>query len=239
VSIPPPREAERAGAVIAHLASGRSAAIVTDAGTPAVSDPGSRLVSEARAAGFRVVPIPGANAVATALAGAGLGGGGFLFLGFLPPQGMQRRRAIEEIATSPRTVVMFEAPHRLERTLMDLRHACGDERRGVIARELTKLHEEFVCGPLRDLVAALPERVRGEITLLVEGVQPGTGARSYAAPPRAESLASVVDELLRGGMSAARAAREASRRLGCDRRDAYRAALAARTQTPPKEPDRQ
>lgn len=225
MSMPAPREAERLAAVITHLASGRSAAVVTDAGTPIVSDPGSRLVTAARAAGFRVIPIPGASAVATALSGAGLGGAGFLFVGFLPQHGGARRRVLDEISRSPRTVVLFEAPHRLARTLEHLRAACGNERRAVIGRELTKVHEEILAGPLHDLGARLPERVRGEITVVLEGAAPGPAAPSADAPPD-ESLVGVVEELLRSGMSAARASREAARRLGCARREAYRAAMA-------------
>lgn len=234
LSIPAPREAERVATVIAHLAAGRSAAIVTDAGTPIVSDPGSRLVSAARAAGYRVVPIPGPSAVATALAGAGLGGAGFLFLGFLPSHGVRRRQALVEIARSPRTVVIFEAPHRLARTLEDLRAACGDLRHAVIARELTKMHEEIVGGPLHELIARLPDDVRGEITLLLEGGVPVCATPSGHAPQR-ESLAGVVEELLGSGMSVAKASREAARRLGCDRRQAYRAAIAAQSKEAPDE----
>lgn len=240
LSIPAPREAERISTVMAHLGAGRAVALVTDAGTPIVSDPGARLVSAARAAGFRVVPIPGASAVAAALAAAGLGGAGFLFLGFIPTHGGSRRQALEEIARSPRTVVLFEAPHRLARTLRDLCTTCGGQRLAVIARELTKVHEEIVGGPLEDLAARLPDAIRGEVTLLVEGATQGAGAPpSLAARPPDESLEAVVEQLMRGGMSAPQASREAARRLGCDRRAAYRVAISLQAKSPPDGPEDQ
>ncbi|MBK7972509.1 MAG: 16S rRNA (cytidine(1402)-2'-O)-methyltransferase [Deltaproteobacteria bacterium] len=238
LSMPAPREAERIATVVDHLAAGRDAAVVTDAGTPVVSDPGSRIVRAARDAGFRVVPIPGASAVATALAGAGLGGAGFLFLGFLPPHGAQRRNALTEVARSPRTVVLFEAPHRLGRTLADLQSACGGGRHAVIARELTKIHEEIQAGPLQHLIDHLPERIRGEITLLLEGAEPGARAPTQDTALVVDSLAGIIEELLSRGMSPSQAAKEAARRLGCDRRDAYRAAVAAQSRHAPDESDR-
>jgi 16S rRNA (cytidine1402-2'-O)-methyltransferase len=226
LSVPAPREAERVATVLGHLARGESAALVTDAGTPVVSDPGARLVRAARDAGFEVVPIPGASAVATALAGGGLSGSSFLFLGFLPVNRVERRRLIDEVARSPRTIVLFEAPHRLARTLRELAAACGPDRRGVIARELTKLHEEITSATLGRLLASLPEQVRGEVTLLVEAGDPDRVTSIPSATTSTPSLEAVVERLMRDGSSASRAAREAARQLGRDRREAYRIALS-------------
>ncbi|MGH7592736.1 MAG: 16S rRNA (cytidine(1402)-2'-O)-methyltransferase, partial [Gemmatimonadales bacterium] len=138
----------RAHALLGLLAEGRDVALVTDAGTPAISDPGAEIVAAARALGIRVTPIPGPSAVATALSAAGLGGDRYLFLGFVPRKGEPRRRLLERAAGERWTVVFFEAPGRLGELLDDLMALCGDERQVVVARELTKMHEEIRSGTL-------------------------------------------------------------------------------------------
>ncbi len=175
-------EAKRADAVIARLKGGDSLALISDAGTPLVSDPGGRLVRAAIEAGIDVVPVPGASAVLSALVGSGLGDGPFTYVGFLPRTGGDRTRAIEALATLPHPVVVYEAPGRVHDTLAALSAVCGDERPAVVARELTKKFEEFKRGTL-GMLAAYYEKSppKGEVVLVVEGAPP-------AAPPDEEEL---------------------------------------------------
>src|SRR5262249_23633161 len=152
--------------VVQILQEGRDVALVTDAGTPAISDPGAQLVSLARAAGATIVPIPGPSAVATALSASGLPGDQYLFLGFLPRQGEGRRLLWQRAAAEPYSVVFFEAANRLGELLSDLIERCGGEREAVVGRELTKIHEEFRADTLAELLAyyeAVPPR--GEVTM--------------------------------------------------------------------------
>jgi 16S rRNA (cytidine1402-2'-O)-methyltransferase len=169
VSLPAFAEKARAGAILERLARGEEAALVTDAGTPAVSDPGEFLVAEALEAGVRVVPVPGASAVLAALSASGLPTSRFHFLGFLPRKGPERRAMLDEVAGLRATLVMYESSNRVADTLADLATGLGD-RRAVVARELTKLHEEFVRGRLAELAARYAaEAPRGEVALVVEG----------------------------------------------------------------------
>jgi 16S rRNA (cytidine1402-2'-O)-methyltransferase len=169
VSLPAFAEKARTGAILERLEAGEEAALVTDAGMPAVSDPGEFLVAAALEAGHRVVPIPGANAVLAALSASGLPTSRFHFLGFLPRKGPERRAMLDEVAGLRASLVLFESPHRVGDTLGDLAEALGD-RRAAVARELTKLHEEFVRGRLSELVARYAgEAPRGEVVLVVEG----------------------------------------------------------------------
>jgi len=163
-------ERRAAEQVIAWLSQGKRVALVTDAGTPAVSDPGAILVDRVRAAGFPVVPIPGASALTTALSASGIAADGVLFAGFLPAKGKERREKLAALAASPWAVVLYESPHRIEATLADLFVAFG-ERDVVIARELTKRFESIVRVPLSGAVAWLREnsdRSRGEFVLVVQ-----------------------------------------------------------------------
>lgn len=158
--------------IIVRLNAGESVALVTDAGTPAVSDPGARLVARVRAAGFRVVPLPGACAAVTALSAAGLDAPHFLFYGFLPARAAQRARALRELAGLPFTLVFHEAPHRILASVAALAQVLGGERTLVIARELTKVFETIHVCPLAEGVAWLeadPDRQRGEFVLIVSG----------------------------------------------------------------------
>lgn len=162
----------RDAAVLAALDAGRNVALVSDAGTPLISDPGYRLVRAARAAGFRVSPVPGPCAAIAALSAAGLPSDRFVFEGFLPARAGERRRRLAELAAEPRTLILYEAPHRILDCLADLVAAFGADRELVLARELTKTFETFICGPAAAVsaqVAADPDQRRGELVLLVAG----------------------------------------------------------------------
>jgi 16S rRNA (cytidine1402-2'-O)-methyltransferase len=164
---------ERAGAerVIAWIREGKVVAFASDAGTPAVSDPGARLVAAVRAAGLLVVPVPGASALTTALSASGIEADGVVFAGFLPARGAERRVRLAQLAAGPWAIALFEAPHRLAQTLGDL-HAALGERDVVIARELTKKFETIARVPLAEARAwaeADDDRRRGELVLVVEG----------------------------------------------------------------------
>src|SRR5436305_13648677 len=172
------------------LGSGKDVALVTDAGTPAVSDPGAVLVAAARARDVPVVTIPGPTAVAAALAVSGLSADRYVFLGFLPRKGSERRRLLETVAKSEWTVVLFESPQRVTELLQDLTAACGAERRGAVARELTKVFEETRAGTLVELAgyyAGAP--VRGEVTVLLAGTgKPARDQRPRDPEERARPL---------------------------------------------------
>src|SRR4029079_16563112 len=151
-SVPACAEKERIVGIVARLEAGEDGALVTDAGSPGISDPGEALVAEAVALGIRVVPVPGPSAVIAALSASGLPSGRFHFLGFLPRSGADRTAVLDEVAGLRATLVLYEAARRLGETLADLEMALG-ARRAVVARELTKLHEEFVRGSLGELAA--------------------------------------------------------------------------------------
>jgi 16S rRNA (cytidine1402-2'-O)-methyltransferase len=188
-------EHARAKELIESIKAGRAVALVSDAGTPGVSDPGASLVHEAIAAGVPVFPIPGANAAVSALVASGLSADEFHFFGFLPEKSGARRTRLEKLATqsgtreSPQTLIFYEAPHRILDTLADLEIVFGSALRVVVARELSKVHEEFLRGTVGEVrqVLAGRDRIRGEITLLVEA--PGRGDASAGAPASAQSAA--------------------------------------------------
>lgn len=182
-------EEAMAGRLVARLAAGESLALVSDAGTPLVSDPGYRLVRAARAAGIRVSPLPGPCAAIAALSVAGLASDRFAFEGFLPAKGNARRDRLQRLASEPRTLVFYESSHRVEAALADLAEAFGEDRPAVLARELTKVFETVLdgsLGMLRDRVAADPDQRRGEFVLVVQGAadaatgQLAEGRRLYA-----------------------------------------------------------
>ena len=200
------------------LRQGRDVALVSDAGTPLISDPGAELVAAVRAAGFAVVPIPGPSAVTTALSGAGLGGDRYLFLGFLPRKGAERRRLLDRAAREPWPVVMFEAPTRLTTLLEDLVALAGPGRPAAVARELTKIHEEIRTDTLEALRAyyAVAEP-RGEITVIL-GAAPDE-PEERADPDEAADLAR---RLLAAGKSRKDAAADVAVQMGWPRNDAYR-----------------
>ena len=161
-------EAQRTGEVLELLASGSSVALVSDAGTPLISDPGERLVSAVIGAGHGVVPVPGPSAVLSALVASGLPTAPFLFLGFLPRRRKEREELLAGLRSRSETLILFESPRRLAGTLGQLREALGD-RPACVARELTKLHEEVARGPLQELAERFSEGTRGEVTLVVGG----------------------------------------------------------------------
>jgi 16S rRNA (cytidine1402-2'-O)-methyltransferase len=163
-------EARRTPELLAALQQGRSVALVSDAGMPTLSDPGQRLIQAALAAQVRVEIVPGPSAITAALAGSGLPAQPFLFYGFLPYKSAQRRKALASLAALPYSLVFFESPFRLVKSLHDLRDVLGD-RRAVVARELTKKFEEFLRGTVSTVLKSLENRtVKGEITVIVEGV---------------------------------------------------------------------
>lgn len=163
-------EVVRTAEIIDRLVDGQRVALVSDAGMPTVSDPGRRIVDAVAAAGHRVDVVPGPVAAATALALSGFDGARFVFEGFLPRKGQARAERLVAIAAESRTVVFYEAPHRIRRTLSDLVDVCGGERLIAVARELTKLHEEVLRGPVQEMVDHFAEREpRGEFALVVSG----------------------------------------------------------------------
>ena len=165
-------EGDAAGPLVARMLAGESLALVSDAGTPLVSDPGFRLVRAAREAGITVSPVPGASALIAALSVAGLPSDRFIFEGFLPAKSKARRERLVELASEPRTLIFYESSHRIEEALDDAVAAFGAERRAVIARELTKLFETVLDGSLAELVQRVradPNQRKGEFVLLVQG----------------------------------------------------------------------
>jgi len=189
-------EASHAAPVVAHLAAGRTVALVTDAGTPGISDPGARLVAAVREAGFPVVPIPGPSAVATALSASGLPADRYLFLGFLDRKGADRRADLARALRESWPVVLYEAPNRLVALLEALAELGGGERTAVVARELTKVHEEFRSGTIAELIAWYGEHEpKGEVTVILAGA-PTAGPAVDLNGLRAEAA-----RLLAGGMS--------------------------------------
>jgi 16S rRNA (cytidine1402-2'-O)-methyltransferase len=211
-------EERRLEGLLEILHEGRDVALVSDAGTPVVSDPGTDLVAAARASGITVVPIPGPSAVATALSAAGLKGDRYLFLGFVPRKGGERTRLLVRAAAEEWTVVFFEAPTRLTDLLEDLARVAGGGRRAVVARELTKLHEELRAGTLDELAGYYTEHPpRGEITLVVEG----TGAPEEP-PDRTAEAVEQATLLLAEGLTRREVVRRLSETLGLPRNDAYR-----------------
>jgi 16S rRNA (cytidine1402-2'-O)-methyltransferase len=207
----------RLAAILAVLAAGGSVALVTDAGTPTVSDPGAELVRRARQSGFPVEAIAGPSAVAAALSVSGLPADRYLFLGFVPRRGRERRELLAAAARSPWTVVLFEAPPRLPALLADLALEAGAERPAAVARELTKLHQEVRVGTLDALAGYYgSHEVRGEITLVLEGAGPA------AAPPPPLDPTTRARQLLESGLSRKDAARRVAQELGVPRNEAYR-----------------
>lgn len=216
-------EARRTAEVVGRLAGGETMALVSDAGTPLLSDPGARLVTAAIQAGVAVVPVPGASALLAALVAAGLDATRFTFYGFLARKGAERREALAELATLRHTAVLYEAPGRVGDTLADLAVACGAERPAAVARELTKQYEETRRGTLGALAAYYADAPpRGEVVLVVGGA---------AAPAPAAADDDAVREAARAlradGLGARETARVLAERFGLARNDAYRAARDA------------
>jgi len=191
--------------ILRILSEGRDVALITDAGTPAISDPGVVLVAAARERGIPIVTIPGPTAVAASLSVSGISGDRYVFLGFLPRKGSDRRRFLMTVAASEWTVVLFEAPNRVTQLLADLAEACGPERQAVVSRELTKVFEETRAGTLQELSEHYAEApVRGEVTVVVAGTEkprveeppPDPSARAKALLAEGMSRKDVADRLV-------------------------------------------
>jgi 16S rRNA (cytidine1402-2'-O)-methyltransferase len=215
-------EASSGARLLDDIEAGKAVALISDAGTPLVSDPGGRIAADARARGIRVVPIPGASAVLAALSIAGLASERFLFEGFLPAKQTQRRSRLASLGSLDVTLLFYEAPHRLSETLADMASVYGPDRLAAVCRELTKTFEECVQAPLGDLSARYPEdaNVRGEIVIVV------------APPTESATTSADVDSLLRSlvaEMPASKAAAEASRLTGEPKGDLYKRILAMKS----------
>ncbi len=222
VSLHEHNERQRVEELLARLERGETIALVSDAGTPLVSDPGYALISAALAAGYTVQAIPGPSAVLAALSIAGLPTDRFCFEGFLPTREAARRERCRELAHEPRTLVFFEAPHRIVETLQALAAACGPQRRAAVARELSKAYETVYRGTLAELLemaARDPNFARGEITLVLEG-QPAT----HSAPD--DAFVRRALELLRDELPTSRAAAVVAQLTGRRKSDVYAMALA-------------
>lgn len=221
VSVHEHNEAQAAQGIVKLLASGNAVALVTDAGTPGLSDPGARVVAAARERGFDVVPVPGPSSLTAALSVSSMAGQRFMFAGFLPARAGERAKALDALAGATETLIFFEAPHRIEETLADMAEAFGGQRRVVIARELTKLFEDIHACTLaeaRDWIGAKPERVRGEFVLVLSGAQ--------ARPPDVlDAEAERALQVLLAELPVKQAARLAAAISGARKSDLYRRAL--------------
>jgi 16S rRNA (cytidine1402-2'-O)-methyltransferase len=225
-------EMTRAPELVLDLEQGAKIALVTDAGTPLVSDPGFRLVALCVRHKIPVVPVPGPSAVLAALSASGIPAAEFVFAGFLPSRTGERRRALERLLLEERTIVLYEAPHRIADTLADALEILGD-RPACVAREVTKLHEEFLRGSLSQLAGQAREKPpRGEITLILG---PPEAQPSAALHPAVETLALRVEELMRqANLDRKEALKLAARERGLSRRAAYDQMVASREE---REPD--
>jgi 16S rRNA (cytidine1402-2'-O)-methyltransferase len=221
-------ERERALELGAMLQTGASVAVVSDAGTPGISDPGFRLVNHAIEKGARVVPVPGASALVSALISSGLPTDEFFFGGFLPARSTQRRARLSQVRALNSTLVFYESPHRIAQALLDAREILG-EREAVVARELTKLHEEIARGRLSDLAARFVsgDAARGEMVLVIDR----TIIRGETTEESSDAdIAARVAALESEGLESRAALKKAARELGLSRPEAYRRLVAAREQ---------
>ena len=215
-------EENRIPELLQMLRDGKNIALVGDAGTPLVSDPGYKIVSACRNEGIAVIPIPGASAAIAALAASGLPSDSFFFAGFLPARSASRQRRLEELADISSTLIFFEAPHRLVESLRDMALVLGS-RRAALAREITKIHEEFLYGTLEEILNTLNDRpeILGEITLIIERAQgKGKGVDTPAFPVSIHEH--LAEEMKKSGLSRNEALKSVARARGISRGDAYR-----------------
>lgn len=219
-------EMTRAPELIVRMEEGARVALVSDAGTPVISDPGHRLVSLCLRHQIAVVPIPGPSAIVAALAACGLPSEEFTFLGFLPARQGERRRRLQRSASEPRSLVLYEAPHRLLATLRDALEILGN-RQGAIARELTKIHEEFLRGRIADLIAAVEKKEpRGEITLVIAPPEQMALPDQEAISMQSRTLAERVAEIAAAQKVDRKAAlKQAAKEFGLAKREAYKRLL--------------
>lgn len=211
---------QRIPELLSQLSQGKAIALVTDAGMPLISDPGYELVKACVEQGIPVVPIPGANAAITALSAAGLATDKFVFEGFLPAKGKERRSHLETLNSETRTIIFYESPHRLRETLQDLGKTLGEEREIVLARELTKMHEEFWRGTIKNAIAHYTNREpQGEFTLVVAGA-------TLEKPQLSEAVIKAeLQNLLKQGLSRSEASRQLAQQTSLPRRQIYQLAL--------------
>lgn len=207
--------------LLEKLQQGKSIALVSDAGMPGISDPGYELVKACSDEGIPVIPIPGASAVVTALSASGLPTDRFAFEGFLPAKGQERRDRLESFRTETRTLVLYEAPHRVRQTLADLQEIVGSDRPVVLARELTKMHEEFWRGTVGEAIAHYTQQdPQGEFTLVLAGA-------TLSEPNLSESaLIAELQALLEQGLSRSQASRQLAQQTNLSRRQVYQLALS-------------
>ncbi|HEY9297113.1 MAG TPA: 16S rRNA (cytidine(1402)-2'-O)-methyltransferase [Phormidium sp.] len=211
---------QRIPELLSQLSEGKAIALVTDAGMPLISDPGYELVKACVEQGISVVPIPGANAAITALSAAGLATDKFVFEGFLPAKSKERRSHLETLQSETRTLIFYESPHRLRETLQDLGTILGETRQIVMARELTKMHEEFLRGTITDAIAHYTKREpQGEFTLVVAGAILEKPQLSEAA------IKAELQNLLMQGLSRSEASRQLAQQTSLPRRQIYQMAL--------------
>ncbi|GAB4285682.1 MAG: 16S rRNA (cytidine(1402)-2'-O)-methyltransferase [Oscillatoriaceae cyanobacterium] len=222
---------QRGAELVAKLLQGENIALVTDAGTPGIADPGTAIVQSCIEAGITVVPIPGPSAAIAALSVAGLPTERFVFEGFLPSKGKARRERLQAIATETRTIILYEAPHRLVQTLEDLGENLDNQRHLVIARELTKLYEEFWRGSIGQAIShyQLDIKPQGEFTLIV------AGNTQTHEPLSEEALKSELENLLKQGMSRSQATQHLAQAAALPRRQIYQLALTIPDPEPPSE----
>ncbi len=207
--------------ILEHLSNGKAIALVTDAGMPGISDPGYELVIACIEANIPVVPIPGVSAVTTAISASGLPTDRFVFEGFLPVKGQERQSRLEFLASEVRTIVIYESPHRLQQTIQDLAKVLGLERKIVLARELTKLYEEFWRGSLEEAITQLKNKEpQGEYTLVIAGT-------SVALPYlSAEEIEAELKKIMQAGISRSQASRQLAKITSHSRRELYQIALS-------------
>jgi 16S rRNA (cytidine1402-2'-O)-methyltransferase len=212
-------ERSRTADLVQRIAAGERVALVTDAGTPGISDPGHRLVAACAEAGLRIEVVPGPSAAVAALVLSGLPSARFAFEGFLPRTATARRRRLRDIVREERTLVVFESPHRIAESIEDMLAILGD-RRAAVVRELTKMHEEVLRGTLSQLLEAVREGVRGEVTLVIEGVAESGELRAEPADV-AERLRAMIDD----GVAKKDAIAAVASELGVPKKDVYQIAL--------------
>lgn len=216
-------ESARTDKVLEKLKSGRTLALVSDAGTPVISDPGERLIATLVQSDIRISPVPGPCALITALCGAGLSGGTFTFLGFPPTKAGPLSRHLETHAKSPHTLVFYVGPHHLKKFLDQAATCFGRERRVVVGRELTKKFEEFIRGELGEVVERL-QTVRGEVVVLIEG-------QLEREAPSEEQIVMELELLLAQGLKPTAAAKSVAKSLGCTREEVYKIGLRLKAGT--------
>jgi 16S rRNA (cytidine1402-2'-O)-methyltransferase len=217
-------ERTKAQPLVERLVRGESIALLSDAGTPAISDPGYRLVVEAVRAGVRIIPLPGPSAVAAVLSASGLPTDRFVFEGFLPAKKQERRAKLQALRNETRTVILYEAPHRVKESLVDMQLILGD-REIVIGREVSKVHEEFLRGMIGEILVQVADReVKGEITIVVRGSSEGVQVAE-------EELKAAISQLAAGGMGVKPISEFLGQRYQLSKRKIYQMALQMKGST--------